>query len=80
MARCAGPAGGLRSRYPLKASACGAAICALEAIGARDTLRGRNDAIIHTYVPAAEAADAYARGRARHLALERAIAPFNHPS
>ncbi|MGB3329718.1 MAG: gluconokinase [Thermomicrobiales bacterium] len=63
-----------------EASACGAAICALEAIGARDTLRGRNDAIIHTYLPAPDAADAYARGRARHLALERAIAPFNHPS
>ncbi|CAN0377219.1 unnamed protein product, partial [Phaeothamnion confervicola] len=61
-----------------EASACGAALCALEAIGARPSLRGPHDEIIRAHEPDPATADAYAGGRSRHLALERAMLPFNH--
>jgi len=61
-----------------EASACGAAICALEAIGARPSLRSPHDEIIRAYEPDPTTAAAYADGRSRHLALERAMHPFNH--
>ncbi|MGC4190670.1 MAG: gluconokinase [Thermomicrobiales bacterium] len=62
-----------------EASACGAAICALETIGARPSRRSTHDEIIRTYDPDNTTRDAYIAGRTRHLALERALAPFNHP-
>ncbi|MGC4105774.1 MAG: gluconokinase [Thermomicrobiales bacterium] len=62
-----------------EASACGAAICALEAIGARPALRSAHDEIIRAYDPDPATHEAYATGRSRHLALERALRPFIHP-
>ena len=61
-----------------EASACGAAICALEAIGARP-LRTDRDGILRSYTPDPATRDAYARGRDRQRALEAAMLPFNHP-
>ncbi|MGN6031056.1 MAG: gluconokinase [Thermomicrobiales bacterium] len=63
-----------------EASARGAAICALEAIGAWPALRGSHDEVIHAYAPDPATRDAYAAGRSRQRALEQALVPFIHPA
>ena len=56
-----------------EASARGAAICALETIGAIPSLRPATSEVIHRYVPDTSTYTAYERGRTRQLKLEQAI-------
>ncbi|HWV34940.1 MAG TPA: gluconokinase [Thermomicrobiales bacterium] len=56
-----------------EASARGAAICALEAVGAVTTLRPAANAVIHEYQPDPSTREAYDRGRARQRRLEAAV-------
>jgi gluconokinase len=56
-----------------EASARGAAICALEAIGALDSIRPQASEVIRSYHPDLEKAVAYRQGRERQRILEDAI-------
>lgn len=62
-----------------EASARGAAICALEAIGVRSQLRPERDEVVRAFEPDPSTQPAYAAGRARQQSLETAMLPFIHP-
>lgn len=61
-----------------EASARGAAICALESVGALPALRPDHDEIVRVFEPDPATRVAYGAGRTRHHRLEQAMAPFIH--